>query len=258
MTGNETVNLFIFKDLNEEITNMAKNSKIAGLLLSASFAASVLMPTNMAFAQVAQQNPLIPGTCAPAATIQAALSAQKQVPVVVGNRVTTRVDRPVNIFTSDSNGSGYWLEGDQPAGVRSTTVCVKGQYNNLHLNDINSTTVPSWALMGNDTEVANRNCVATQSGLCESHDDYIKRATAGGMRVMLSSQSVQKKADGSYQNGRLITILTQIDSQLADVKATNSLGASESFAGLEKVNYTQFAGNFLRPANTTVASLNPK
>ena len=237
---------------------MAKNSKIAGLLLSASFAASVLMPANLAFAQAAQQDVLTPGNCAPAATIQAALSTLKQVPVVVGNRVTTREDRPVNIFTSDSNGSGFWLEGDQPTGVRSTIVCVKGQYNNLHLNDINSPTVPSWALMGNDTEVANRNCVATQSGLCESHDDYIKRATAGGMRVMLSSQSVQKKADGSYQNGRLITILTQIDSQLADVKATNSLGASESFAGLEKVNYTQYASNFLRPANTTVASLIPK
>lgn len=258
MTGNETVNLFIFKRLNEEIKNMAKNSKIAGLLLSASFAASVLMPTNMAFAQAAQQNPLTPGTCSPATTIQAALSAQKQVPVVVGNRVTTRVDRPVNIFTSDSNGNGYLLEGDQPAGARSTTVCVAAQYRNVHLNDINSTVVPQWALMGNDRNIANQNCAATQSGLCDSHDDYIKRATDGGMRVMLSAQSLQKNADGTFKNGRLITVLTQVNTKLADVTATNSLGASESFGGLENVNYTQYAGSFFRPATTTVASLSPK
>jgi hypothetical protein len=86
---------------------------------------------------------LEPGACAPAAEIQAVLKAEGQLPVVIGNRVTTRKDRPANIFTADASGRGYVLEGDAPNGQKSTTVCVKGRYSGLRLNDINSATVPS-------------------------------------------------------------------------------------------------------------------
>lgn len=259
MTGNETVNLFIFKGLNEEIRNMTKNSKIAGLLLSSVFAITNLISVTPVFAQSANpQDILVPGKCSSAATVQAALSELKQVPVVVGNRVTTRADRPANIFTSDSNGHGYLLEGDQPIGTPSNYVCVGTEYNQLHLNDINSPVVPQWALMGNNTSVANNNCRDTQSGLCESHDDYLQRASANGQRVMLAAQSIQKNDDGTYSNGRRLTVLTQVDTYLADVKATNSLGASESFGGLENVTYTKYSANFLQPKTTTVAALSPK
>ncbi|MBB5985636.1 hypothetical protein [Sphingobium lignivorans] len=98
---------------------------------------------------------LEPGQCGPAAEIQAALKAEGQVPVVIGNRVTTRKDRPVNIFTANSSGVGYSLEGDAPQGQKSKTVCVGVRYRDLRLNDINSPVVPAWALIGNDV----RTCV---------------------------------------------------------------------------------------------------
>jgi hypothetical protein len=188
---------------------------------------------------------LEPGECGPAAEIQAKLKAEGQMPVVIGNRVTTRKDRPVNIFTSDKNGQGYALEGDAPQGQKSTIVCMKIRYSGLRLNDINSPVVPSWALIGNDPKAAAASCKALGGGWCDSHDDYVKRATAGGMRVMLVARSETVQADGSTRQGRLLTILTQPERKLADETATNGAGASESVSGLESVNYTQFAARFI-------------
>lgn len=188
---------------------------------------------------------LEPGQCAPAAEVQATLKAEGQMPIVIGNRVTTRKDRPVNIFTADKNGRGYALEGDAPQGQKSATVCVGTRYTGLRLNDINSPKVPSWALIGNDTKAANNNCEVAKAGLCESHDDYVKRATAGGMRVMLVARSESTQANGVTKQGRLLTILTKPGRKIADVKATNSIGASESVGGLEDVTYTQFAAQFI-------------
>lgn len=188
---------------------------------------------------------LEPAQCAPAEEVQAMLKAEGQMPVVIGNRVTLRKDRPVNIFTSDANGRGYLLEGDAPQGQKSTTVCMKVRFRGLRLNDINSPKVPSWALIGNDTKAANDNCETAKAGLCESHDDYMKRATAGGMRVMLVARSEIVAADGTTRPGRMLTILTQPGRQIADVKATNSAGAAETVGVLEEVRYTQFASRFI-------------
>ncbi|MBJ7443778.1 MAG: hypothetical protein JHD32_05580 [Sphingobium sp.] len=188
---------------------------------------------------------LEPGQCASAGEVQAMLKTEGQVPVVIGNRVTTRKDRPVNIFTSDQSGHGYMLEGDAPQGQKSATVCMKARYSGLRLNDINSPVVPRWALIGNDTKAANDNCKATKAGLCESHDDYVRRATIGGMRVMLLAQSESIQSDGSMKKGRLLTVLTKPERKIANVKATNGMGASESVGGLEDVSYTQFATRFI-------------
>lgn len=188
---------------------------------------------------------LEPKQCLPAAEMQAALKAEGQVPVVTGNRVTTRVDRPVNIFTAGTDGTGYELEGDQPRGTPSKTVCVMSRYHDVRLNDITSPVVPAWALIGNDTKAANDHCRATNAGLCESYDDYVKRGTPQGLRVMLVARVDFTNVDGTRRNGRLLTVLTWVDKKLADVTATNSIGASETVGGLEDVNYTQFAGNFL-------------
>lgn len=188
---------------------------------------------------------LEPGQCAPAAEVQAMLKAKGQMPVVIGNRVTLRKDRPANIFTADANGRGYVLEGDAPNGQKSTTVCVKARYSGLRLNDINSPVIPSWALIGNDAKAAEDSCRASGGGWCDSYDDYVKRATAGGMRVMLVARAESMQSDGSVRKGRLLTILTKPVRKIADITATNSIGASESVGGLEDVNYTQFAERFI-------------
>jgi len=188
---------------------------------------------------------LEPKQCLPLADMNAALKAEGQMPVVIGNRVTTRKDRPVNIFTSDANGRGYALEGDAPHGQPSKRVCVGARYSGLRINDINSPVVPSWALIGNSRASAQADCTARKAGVCDSYDDYVRRATAGGMRVMLVARSESTQGDGSIKQGRLLTILTRPDRKIADVTATNRLGASEAVGGLEDVNYTQFAVRFI-------------
>lgn len=188
---------------------------------------------------------LEPGYCGPADEIQAALKAEGQVPVVIGNRVTTRKDRPVNIFTANSNGVGYELEGDAPQGQKSTRVCVGGMYHSVRVNDVTSSEIPAWALIGNDSAAAEADCTARKAGLCDSYDDYVRRSYAAGRRVMLVARTYRINPDGSRRDGRLLTVIFVPDEKLADVTATNSVGASESSGGLENVNHTQFAGNFI-------------
>jgi hypothetical protein len=189
---------------------------------------------------------LEPQQCLSASAMQAALRSENQVPVVVGNRVTTRPDRPVNMFTADGNGVGYELEGDAPQGQPSQQVCVVSRYHDVRINDITSPVVPTWALLGNDRAAAEADCQARHAGVCDSYDDYVRRATAGGMRVMLVARIDIASGNGTRRNGRLLTILARPGRNIADVTLTNSAGASESGGGLEAVNYTQFAGNFMR------------
>lgn len=178
--------------------------------------------------------------------MQAALKAESQVPVVVGNRVTTRADRPVNIFTANSNRVGYELEGDAPFGQKSTRVCVVSRYHDVRINDITSPVVPAWALIGNDRATAEADCKASGGGLCDSYDDYVRRSYAAGRRVMLVARSDHADDSGVRRDGRLLTIIFVPGRNLADVTATNGAGASESAVGLENVNVTQFAGSFIR------------
>jgi len=201
--------------------------------------ASTIAFTSPAFALEA-------GQCGPAAEIQAALKAEGQVPVVIGNRVTTRKDRPVNIFTADSNRIGYELEGDAPQGQKSTRVCVASRYHDVQLNDITSPVIPSWALIGNDRRKAEADCKTRQAGLCDSYDDYVRRSHAAGRRIMLVAQTDRANADGSRRNGRLLTVIFKPDHKLAEVTMTNAAGASESGGGLESVSFTQFAPSFIQ------------
>lgn len=189
------------------------------------------------------------GQCGTAAEIQAILKAEGQVPVVMGDRVTTRKDRPVNIFTANSNGIGYELEGDAPQGQKSTRVCVGSRYHGVRINDIASPVLPSWALIGNDRKAAEADCKARKAGVCDSYDDYMRRSHAAGRRIMLAARTDFPNADGTRRDGRLLTIHTIPEKKYAEVTATNSIGASEAMTILENVNFTQFAGNFIRSGN---------
>ena len=79
---------------------------------------------------------------------------------------------------------------------------------------------------------------------------------------MLVAHTVFANADGSTRNGRMVTVLTQVDTRLADVTATNAVGASQSVAGLEGVNYTQYGTTMLaqngNSRTVALASLSPR
>jgi hypothetical protein len=241
---------------NAFIGTLAAVGAMTAMTSPFSFAAAQNAPTTGSVGTSLQ-----PG-CYPAAQVRATLRAEGQEPVIVGNRVTTRRDRPAHYFTSNARGEGYQLEGDQSVGTPANTICVNARVEGLQVNDITSNTIPAWALIGNDRDAANANCRNAATGPCESHDDYVRRASANGQRVMLVAHTVFNNPDGSTRNGRMITVLTQVDTQLADVKATNAIGASESVAGLEAVNYTQFATRLMaqntnNSPSVSLASLRP-
>ena len=207
------------------------------------YLAAVLMGT---FATATPAHALEPQQCGPAPEIQAALKAEGQAPIVIGNRVTTRADRPVNIFTADSRGVGYELEGDAPQGQPSKRVCVVSRYHGVRINDIASPVVPAWALIGNSKAAAEADCRARKADVCDSYDDYVKRDAAAGIRVMMVAQTDFADGSGKRRDGRLLTILAKPGRNIAEVTATNSVGATEAGTILENVNYTQFAGSLMK------------
>lgn len=192
---------------------------------------------------------LEPAQCGSADEIQAALKAEGQVPVVIGNRVTTRADRPVNIFTANSNDVGYELEGDAPQGQKSTRVCVGARFHSVRINDITSASIPTWALLGNDRATAEADCKARKAGVCDSYDDYMRKSYTAGRRIMMTARTDVTNPDGSHRDGRLLTIVTIPEKKYGEVTATNRAGANESMTVLENVNFTQFAGNFIKAGN---------
>ena len=243
------------------LSNTMKSFR-AAVVMGAALATA--MPSATVLAEPSPTNAtatLAPG-CYPAAQVRAQLVAEGMQPVVVGNRVTTREDRPAHYFTSNARGEGYEIEGDQPYGTPATTMCVRARVEGIRLNDINSPAVPAYALIGNDRVAALAACRTTGDRFCSSHDDYIRNATANGQRVMLVAHTVFANTDGSTRNGRMVTVLTQVNTQLADVTATNAVGASQSVAGLERVNYTQFGTTMLAQNGNgravALASLSPR
>jgi len=101
-------------------------------------------------------------------------------------------------------------------------------------------------LIGNDRNTAEADCRARKADVCDSHDDYIRKTTAGGIRVMLVALIDIANGDGTRRDGRLLMILAKPQRNIAEVNATNSAEASEAAGISEAVNYTQFAGNVMR------------
>jgi hypothetical protein len=110
---------------------------------------------------------LEPKQCMPLAEINAALKAEGQRTLILGDREAIddptgnardwTVTRYANAVTSNANGSlGYQLEGDLPRAKPSTSMCVRARLTNIRLYDANKPGVPEAALLGGEFDAATR------------------------------------------------------------------------------------------------------
>lgn|GEM_PF-2556253 len=109
------------------------------------------------------------------------------------------VDSPrlANIWTSDSQGNGYNLEGDKPLGEPSTRYCVGAKYVNARFNDWTKPGVPDFALTDPVSEEEMKQfCTSDQNpGLaCGTANVMLTNGDKGEQRVMLVAETIDAEA----------------------------------------------------------------
>ena len=222
MTGNETVNLFIFKGLNKEIKDMAKNSKIAGLVLGSIFAATALTAANDAMA--------LDRGCQNADTVRAGLQTEGQYVVVSGIRPIP--EQPKNIFTTNKEGTlGYNVE--QGTGDATGKLCVGIKYTDIKLNADSNLATPSWALMGANT----------------AHNQWISETSRTVENKILMGATILRDVNGEDVKGAFMMVTrgntsTSFSSSGSITVSTNSgnINPAILLANVEKVqpNYDAY------------------
>lgn len=242
MTGNETVNLFIFKGLNKEIKDMAKNSKIAGLVLGSIFAATALTAANDAMALEA-------GQCLPMAQMNEAMISEGQRTLIIGNRVAVNnsttsstglvVNKWMNAVTSNADGSlGYQIEGNKPRGEISTEVCVAAKLTNTQLFDATKNEIPQAALLGG------------------AFNRAMELSAEDGIRPMVVADTVFGQGS-NLRNGAPLVLIGDPTRKIGSITTIKN-GEAVSLAGLQNVEYTPVALQRLaaNSSNITLAGLN--
>lgn len=189
-------------------------------------ASSVFLPASV--------SALEPRQCLPMADMNAALRAEGQRTIIIGNRAALRndasresglrVNRWVNTFTSNDDGSlGYNLEGDRPSGEPSTRVCVAGKFTNIRLYDARRPGTPPAALRGG------------------AFDDFLRRDEARGIRPMLQADSISTGPDGAVRRGNGVTLQGDVAQGTAMLLANQQAGTAQSLLLMQNVAYTPAA-----------------
>lgn len=192
---------------------------------------------------------LVTGQCLTAASVRAALMAESQNPVIIGNRSGYGYPTAL-IFMSNADGSrGYALRGDKPLGQQAETICVEAVYRDVRLNDITKPGVPAWAMMPNtDPKAADAVCKRDRLGyqeLCNFHNGSLVGLEKNGQRVMfVATGTAINPRDKSVRENQRITVTINFTEQGGLVKAATPEGASYMLSAYSKVSYTQF-GNAL-------------
>lgn len=174
---------------------------------------------------------LEPRQCLPMAEMNAALRAEGQRTIIIGDRAALRndasrdsgirVQRWVNTFTSNDDGSvGYNLEGDRPSGEASTRACVRAKLTNIRLYDARRPGVPQAALRGGP------------------FDDFLRRDETHGIRPMLQADSVSTGPNGEVRRGNGITLQGDMARGSAMLFVNRADGTSESLYLMDNVTYT--------------------
>lgn len=174
---------------------------------------------------------LEPRQCLPMAEMNAALRAEGQRTLIIGNRVALRNDATresglrvqgwVNTFTSNDDGSvGYNLEGDRPVGQPSTRVCVAGKFTNIRLYDARRPGVPPAALRGGP------------------FDDFLRRNERNGIRPMLQADAISAGPNSEARRGNVVTLEADVARGEATLFLTRPDGRSESLLLMNNVAYT--------------------
>jgi hypothetical protein len=174
---------------------------------------------------------LEPRQCLPIADMNAALRAEGQRTLIIGDRAALRndasresgirVNRWVNTFTSNDDGTlGYNLEGDRPSGEASTRVCVRAKLTNIRLYDARRPGVPPAAFRGG------------------SFDDMLREQEARGIRPMLQADSISTGPAGEIRQGHGVTLQGSVTRQSGMLFVNQPGGNAQSLFMMQNVAYT--------------------
>lgn len=183
---------------------------------------------------------LEPKQCLPIAEINAALKAEGQRTLILGDREAINdptgnakdwtVTRYANAVTSNTDGSlGYQLEGDLPRAQPSSSMCVVARLTNIRLFDAHKSGVPKDALLG---------------GL---FDASARGLDAKGVHVMLVADSLHPQ-DDSYRVGSPLVVFADMKGRSGSMATMTAKGPLQLMV-MGDVSYTAEASRRLGLAN---------
>lgn len=192
---------------------------------------------------------LQPGQCLPMADMNAALRAEGQRTMIIGNRSAvqerdasgnpTRVTESVETITSNSDGSvGYNLAGNRPREEASTTVCVGARLTNVRLYDARSGTIPRDAYLGG------------------TFNEVVERNAALGTRPMVVADTVFSNGSGGTRLGRPIVLFGNMEVRGASLMTFTANREPAELALMVDTDYTPAAMERIN-GTRTVAMLSP-
>lgn len=208
------------------LSNAMKSFRTAAVVgAGAMMACSV--PFSLANAQSTPPT-LVAGQCLPMAEMNAALRAEGQRTIIIGDRVAVvderrpelGVRRHVNTVTSNEGGSlGYQLEGNLPSGQPSTEVCVAAKLTEVQLFDARRDGVPQAALLGG------------------RFDTFVTNASADGVRPMVVARTVFGDA-ANPRYGRPIVILGDVTERVGLLATPQDSSAPLMLVQFDNLAYT--------------------
>lgn len=192
---------------------------------------------------------LQPGQCLPMADMNAALRAEGQRTMIIGNRSAvqerdaagnpTRVTESVETITSNADGSiGYNLAGNRPREEASTTVCVGARLTNVRLYDARSGTIPRDAYLGG------------------TFNQLVDENAARGTRPMVVADTVFPNDNGGTRLGRPIVLFGNVEGRSGSLVTYTANLEPARLALMVDTDYTPAAMERIN-GTRTVAMLSP-
>ena len=168
--------------------------------------------------------------------ISAAMKAEGQKPLLIGDKIASAANNPIQLFTSDKNGDGYILEGNQPSTKASTSFCVALKVSDVRLYDARKSEIPASALRGGKL------------------NDALQEGQRNGQGVFLQANAVNN--NGQVTNGTVTVGGTYSDGGGILISAKNPTDI-KVLAGYTGLKYSSEALAVLNKPVQTV-SLSPQ
>jgi hypothetical protein len=225
-----------------------RSSYRAAAVVGASALMACSIPTTIANAQSAPPS-LQAGQCLPMAEMNAALRAEGQRTMIIGNRSAvqerdaagnpTRVVENVETITSNADGSlGYNLGGDRPREEASTRVCVGAKLTNIRLYDARQASIPRDAYLGG------------------TFNQLVDENAARGTRPMVVADTVFSNDNGGTRMGRPIVLFGNVEGRSGSLVTYTANQEPARLALLVSTDYTPAAMERIN-GGRTLAALSP-
>ena len=197
------------------------NSTIAKVALAGAITLSV-------FSANAQSLPFESGKCYDQIAVKAALSADNQKPIFVGDRITDR--SPTNIFYMNNNGYGYNTELKKASKpTEKDELCVGASFNQIQLNYLDNPEIPLWA-----KGIKPNRGIDIQKAYKNQGDDVV--------RLAMVAYSYRKDANGKEIKGNAIVVAVMPNVKEAAIWSVNPYGIPDGTFSMR--NFGVHTGNF--------------